>query len=96
LTLRAVPTCDKGRFHGFVGAEAVGSSAHHSNLVVEALDDADGNLKPRFFGRVRMLDADLQRLLVVVNLPLHYKPLSHHTKLVLGITGFVVFQGPVL
>lgn len=85
-----------GNFQGFVGAEALRTSDHRTKLVVEVFDDAGGNLKPRFFGRVRMLDADLQRLLVVVNLPLHYKPLSHHTKLVLGITGFVVFQGPVL
>ena len=30
----------EGDFHGFVGAEAVGSSSHHPNLVVEALDGA--------------------------------------------------------
>src|SRR6266700_6129832 len=31
-------------FHRFVGAEAVGSSGHHSNLVIQAFDRAAGNL----------------------------------------------------
>src|SRR5438309_10180828 len=34
----------KGNFHRFVGAEAIGSSGYHSDLFVESLDGAGGNL----------------------------------------------------
>ena len=34
----------EGHFHGIVGAEAVRSSGHHSNFVVETLDGAAGDL----------------------------------------------------
>src|ERR1019366_8936683 len=34
----------KGYFHSFVGAKAIGSSGHHSNLVVEAFDSTGRNL----------------------------------------------------
>jgi len=34
----------EGHFHGFVGTKVVGSSGHHSNLVVEAFGDAGRNL----------------------------------------------------
>src|ERR1019366_4915806 len=33
----------KGKFHGFVGAKAVGSSGHHSDFVVEAFHSAIGD-----------------------------------------------------
>jgi hypothetical protein len=33
----------KGNFHGYVGAESVGSFGNHSDLVVEALDGASGD-----------------------------------------------------
>jgi len=34
----------KGYFHSFVGTKAIGSSGHHSNLVVEAFDSTSRNL----------------------------------------------------
>ncbi len=34
----------KGRFHRFIGAETLGSSGDHTNLVVESFDRSGGNL----------------------------------------------------
>jgi len=42
-----------GHFHRVISTEFVRSSGHHSNLVVEALDRAGGNLGLNLYSEIR-------------------------------------------
>jgi len=47
-----IPACDKGPFPSRYKCGIVGSSGHYSNLVVEALDRAGGNLALNLYSEI--------------------------------------------